>query len=832
MNQAESDQTMNRISTAFYSKKRRPLIPVVIAYIAGIILDEYFRFPFKLWMTASICFLFLWQYLNRKHDSQNTILFLFMSILLLGAGHHHWTQFIISKNNLFSYASDDWKLVRLKGVISDPTIIKTETSKSFNAAHNFIQHKTTINLQVDSLVTNNGWIKVSGITQVKLKGKMESFLPGDMIEVSGWLTRIRSPQNPGEFDFQTWMRRKSIRTILFAEHPLAIRFQKKTNRFTFRRIITECRDYCEERLSQYLTLENQAIANALFLGDRSQISLETREILAESGLFHLISISGLHIGFLALMIHSFCRMMGIELYKTALIVISLLVLYALFTGARPPVIRATLVISCLFYALVWNRQAQTYNVLAFSILILLLFNPAVVFDTGAQLSYLAIIGLVEGSKQFHQWRQYKKKDKLKELIRNSSPILQLRHYISMRFLQISAMMAGIFFVNFPLIESKFHLITVSGFLINLLLMPVAGICICAGYLILLLILLFPFLASFPAEGMNAFLTTFLQQIRLLTDYSHGHIYSPGYPEWWVILFYFILLTTILSQFQIPLLKKAFPVFLLIWSCFGLTLIYQQDNNFGFKGTFLSVGHGTSVLLEFPNGKTILYDAGSLNSGRRASSVIESVLWKHGHSRIDAVIISHADIDHCNAIPYLMDRISIGSIVTTPTFLDFKQSIVKLICTKAHQLKIPLQLVTEKDQLRIDNDVSIQIIHPSNTIYESDNENSVVLLIEYHGKRILLPGDIEGKALNDLINKTEGNFDIFMTPHHGSLSANDPGTIAWASPSIAVSSGANERVNEKLKMQYGQKTQIYSTKKHGAISFTISPAGLVKIKANN
>ncbi len=832
MNLDDSIQVKTAISPAFYSRKRRPLIPIVFAYISGIILDEYLRLPFKVWITGSVCFLFLWQYLNRKHDSHKTIVFLFMSILLLGAGHHHWTQFIISKNNLYAYASNDWKLVRLKGVISDPTICKTETSKSYNSANIFVQHKTTINLQVDSLATNNGWIKASGITQVKVKGKMESLLPGDMIEVSGWLTRIQGPQNPGEFNFQTWMRRKSIRTIIFAEHPLAIRFQKKTNHFRFRRIITQCRNYCEERLRQYLTLENQGIANALFLGDRSHISLETKEILAESGMFHLISISGLHIGFLALMIHVFCRTMGFELYKTALIVICLLVLYALFTGARPPVMRATLVISCLFYALVWNRQTQTYNVLAFSVLILLLFNPSVIFDTGAQLSYLAIFGLIEGSKQFHQWRRYKKKDKLKELIRNSSPIHQLRYYISMKFLQSSAMMAGIFFVNFPLIESKFHLISVSGFLTNLLLMPVAGLCICAGYLILLLVLFFPFLANYPAEIMNDFLTLFLQQIRMLTEYSHGHIYSPGYPEWWVILFYIILLTTILSQFQNRFLKKAFPVLLLIWSCFGLTLIYQEESNPGLKGTFLSVGHGTSVLLELPNGKTVLYDAGSINSGRRASSVIESVLWKHGHSRIDAVIISHADIDHCNAIPYLMDRIPIGSIVTTPTFLDFKQSIVKLICTKAHQLKIPLQLVTGKDQLRIDKDVSIQIIHPSNTVYESDNENSIVLLIKYHGKRILLPGDIEGNALTDLINKTEGNFDIFMTPHHGSLSANAPETIAWASPLIAVSSGANERVNERLKMRYGQKTQIYSTKKHGAITFSISPAGLVKINPNN
>lgn len=84
---------------------------------------------------------------------------------------------------------------------------------------------------------------------------------------------------------------------------------------------------------------------------------------------------------------------------------------------------------------------------------------------------------------------------------------------------------------------------------------------------------------------------------------------------------------------------------------------------------MAVGHGTSVLIELPDGQRILYDAGCLGSPVRASQAIATTLHERGIRRLDAIITSHADADHYNAIPRLLDEFRVGSVFVSPMMFE-------------------------------------------------------------------------------------------------------------------------------------------------------------------
>jgi competence protein ComEC len=161
-------------------------------------------------------------------------------------------------------------------------------------------------------------------------------------------------------------------------------------------------------------------------------------------------------------------------------------------------------------------------------------------------------------------------------------------------------------------------------------------------------------------------------------------------------------------------------------------------------TFIAVGHGTSVLLEWPGGRSMLYDAGRLGSRMSGGRSIAGVLWSRGLTHLDALVISHADADHFNAIPYLLDRFSVGVVYVAPgMFLGADSQPAVLALRQAlDQRGAVVRTLAEGDRLLAHQDCLCEVLHPPpQGIPGSDNANSLVIAIEYAGRRLLLPGDL-------------------------------------------------------------------------------------------
>ena len=146
-----------------------------------------------------------------------------------------------------------------------------------------------------------------------------------------------------------------------------------------------------------MQLEERAVVNALLLGDKRELDPELRQGYANTGAMHILAVSGMHVGIIYLFLEfllSFLKKWRHGIRIQSVILLLMIWLYALITGLSPSVFRAAIMISFIIVARATHRYTQMFNTLALSMLFILLFNPALLYGVGFQLSYLAVLGIM------------------------------------------------------------------------------------------------------------------------------------------------------------------------------------------------------------------------------------------------------------------------------------------------------------------------------------------------------------------------------------------------------------------------------------------------------
>jgi competence protein ComEC len=381
----------------------------------------------------------------------------------------------------------------------------------------------------------------------------------------------------------------------------------------------------------------------------------------------------------------------------------------------------------------------------------------------------------------------------------------------------------------PLIAYQFHIVAPVGFVVNVLLLPVAAVVLGLGFLTLLCGLLAPWIVWLPAAAFDASLRA-LQGIVDASAYVHlGHAFVAGPAGWWLIGFYAWLAAALAIPTSRTLRRWAWRG-LGGWVIMGLLLALFPRPREGLRCTFLAVGHGCAVVIELPSGETLLYDAGTFGSARRGQTIIQHSLWERGITAVDAVIVSHADIDHFNAAAGLMQTLPVGTVFCGRTFLDFTQKPVVALCETASREGVAIRLLQQADRLQVGGgEVELSLLHPPpHWSSEQDNANSLVLRVRYAGRTLLLTGDVEGDGLDKLLEQPAQPVDLLLSPHHGSRNANPPALNDWASPQYVVISGGDAESAALLRGSYSQAERVLSTHDCGAITVHITADGKMTV----
>jgi competence protein ComEC len=268
---------------------------------------------------------------------------------------------------------------------------------------------------------------------------------------------------------------------------------------------------------------------------------------------------------------------------------------------------------------------------------------------------------------------------------------------------------------------------------------------------------------------------------------------------------------------------------------GLAVAAGQQSDSRFQCTFLSVGHGTSVVLRTPDGQTILYDAGRLGSPAGGARSIAGALWSDGVMRLDAVIVSHADVDHYNALPELLQQFAVKTVFVTPLMFREDVEALRVLRQAIESSSATLCELSAGDRLTFGDSTVITVLHPPVTgVRGTDNAQSMVLAVECQGRRVLLPGDLESPGTQALLAQPPWDCDVLLAPHHGSARSNPPGFSAWSRPEWVVISGSRSQDRARgVRSGYeAASARVFHTAYDGAVRFVLSAEAVSAARWHN
>ncbi|MEE2640862.1 MAG: ComEC/Rec2 family competence protein [Planctomycetota bacterium] len=807
--------------------RNKPCLLILLSVSVGIVIDRFQPVPFQASFTIAGGTLFLWLLSRSLHRGLRSGL-LVIAACFVGANWHHqyWNHYPAEETG--RRVDEIARPVALRGVVlQQPDEIPAPAPNPLNRSQSGTRFRFLFRIR--QIRSGIHWEPASGRTRVTVEASQLELQAGDEIQLWGLISRTGRRRSALDFDPQSYYRSRRLLARVFVDQANGIR---KTGRraggFWVRRQLDRARTRCRTAIERNVPRRSAPLIRAMMLGDRQQVSDTTRQKFLVTGTMHLLAISGLHVGILSLGFFFLMRIGVLPKKSGLLLTMGFVFFYCLLVGARPPVTRATILVILYCLARWLDRNPMSVNSLSLAGLTVLVSNPCALFETGVQLSFIAVATLIMIGEQLQacaapadplQSFLLRKRDR-SERIRDA-----MQHFLTGLFLSS----LGIWATTIPLVTEKFHVVAAVGILANVVLMLPVTLVLYAG----LLVLLFDPLGLAGPWGRAAdyLVQVILEVIDISASVPCGHWWAHGLGPLGIAVFYglfaiFFLFARFHLEFRWHLLLFLSWLAVALW----LTEYQSQNDRQSLEVTFIDVDHGTSTLVRFPDGQRVLYDAGSLNSSRLALDRISAILWEKKIYRLDAVILSHADLDHYNALPELMNRFSIQRVLVSPRMFEQDRSdSLEVLTERLRADGVPLLAIQAGANIAFGESCQTQILHPAGKFSGStDNANSIVWLLQYRGRRVLLTGDLEKDGLSELVSHPALSCDILMAPHHGSGSADHASMADWCSPEIVVISCSLRKRPSRVVSTYRQAgaREVLLTAESGSITFSISAGGIV------
>ncbi|HSG73468.1 MAG TPA: DNA internalization-related competence protein ComEC/Rec2 [Planctomycetaceae bacterium] len=800
-------------------KRRVPLVLACAAFATGIAGNEFLKPSLEFWsggfgISLLVCVFLQW-FRSRR---QSTGIVLAVCFFCAG-GLRHYSEFSrLPANEISRFVTDEPQPARILARLLETPQLQ-EPRESFFQTPWKQQEFSSARIECLKL---NGKQPVSGQAILRIAGKYSAAEAGDIVEILGQLSAPRAPVNPGEFDYRQWLDRQGVRAIVRCELPNQVRLVEKVP-VRPANFFPRLRQRLLRRLTETLPGQEADLAAALLLGVRTNLTEETRRTFIRSGTFHLLAISGLHIGIIAYLLNLVFRLVNLSFRASAILTVICLVCYLLLTEFRPSVFRAVVLISLYLFGTCTFRTVNGLNLLCATALLMLLIRPAELFSAGAQLSFLAVLGIFAVQPLCQRFR-------ISSTLRgqasgglHNSQVRRIVRWIGRNVQDGLLIGIGVTLMTFPALVYHYGLFAVGGIPVTVLLIPVIALSIAAGLIVLISL---PAVSSIAA----AILVCLLQFVQFVAS----SVASWSFSTTSVSAASAVWIGAYLLAASIPLWSGS-GARLRVWGpclvafAWGMTGGSPADRSEGaLRVTFFSVGHGLAMAIENPDGSFFLYDAGSSEGGGRVASAVRSFLRSRGARTIETIFLSHADFDHYSGIPELIENLEVRSVVSTEQLRKSQESNLIRLREFLQRRGVPLRTVSAGDNWTIGNRVNVRVLHPvSEKDYDSDNAASLVLELSYAGRTILLTGDLNRTGFEELRRSGNCDVDCLLAPHHGSLDDNPPEFAAWAKPELVIVSSGNDTRLPSLFEVYGPGLE--HTLRSGAVTVTISARGELTVE---
>ncbi|MBM4080542.1 MAG: ComEC family competence protein, partial [Planctomycetes bacterium] len=382
--------------------RHRPLLPVVIAFAAGILFDRYLPpDTFVVWGAALAAWALCGLTLCLERASRLAPSVAMLCVFTSGAALHDCRFHSFPSHHIKGIARPERTLVRLQGlVIEEPSFRPAKVASGDERWPASRQSdRTSFVLAARNLSAAGAWRDVCGKVRVNVYDQVPDLKYGDLIEITGYLRTPSGPRNPGQFDFADYLHRKGIEAYLSAQSAQNLkRLAENQGSFIKAQIYRLGRHFKDtidrELPSKDAHDERASLVRCIVLGEREAVSDELNDAFIKTGTVHLLAVSGLNVALIAGTVWFMLRLFFVPRRVNAAVIVGFVWGYAVLAGLSPSVTRASLMATVFAGGVLLKRQTDGISSLAAAALCVLLANPSDLFDAGAQLSFLAVLGIM------------------------------------------------------------------------------------------------------------------------------------------------------------------------------------------------------------------------------------------------------------------------------------------------------------------------------------------------------------------------------------------------------------------------------------------------------
>jgi competence protein ComEC len=736
------------------------------------------------------------------------------SVLLLLAA---LGSFVLERLNLFSTRQATWLYgALLVGVVYWAVAVNL-------AAHDpMVEHSSDAAIEVTGrivapvqqtpdrlvmIIRSDDSIDASGETRhVRLTWRTPDrmFFQGDRVAFRAMLRRSSGSLNPGGFDYAVYLERQGIDAIATVTGSEAVQFLESGRAHAWWAIWNQFDRWRGSiRLAALHTLPQPALGLyvGIIIGDQGYLDPDLRDQFMVTGTVHLLSISGSHLGLVALLIFAVVRWTMLFLPADWLLTLSRRITptrmaavctllpvasYACLAGAELATMRSLLMVTVGLGAIWLGQERRLFHALSAAAVGILLHDPQALFDISFQLSFLSVIAIAG-------WLSWTTEAKAEELPDEPSFLRTCA-----RWGRDSVVMSGVVtVVTLPLVAYYFNQLPWLGLFTNVVAVPVVGILLVPVGLIAGIWQIMVGGTMLPLASLNQWLLEhFVAVVRLVSMLPGGEWHVAAPSAFTMLLFYacLLLLWQRVGRASFRLAAGAGVLLVLLWWAWSPRMFVDGDH---FRVTFLDVGQGDSAIVELPDGQVVLIDGGAtyerFDMGR---GVVAPFLWNRGIRTIDQVIGTHPQLDHVGGLAWVVRHFIVknywGSGETREEL--FYRRLQQSLADQGLQERV----AREGQEIVSSGSCRMVVLNPSDgeqlDVPRHDshvdghrlNNRSVVTRLTCGAHTMLFAADVERDGLSRMTGSTSHDpIEVLKVPHHGAVSSLNRDWLASVHPRYAV-----------------------------------------------
>ena len=652
-------------------------------------------------------------------------------------------------------------------------------------------------------------------------GKTENN-PGDILVFRAKIHRLKAASNPGEKDRTLSDRAKNILGYASTGNVNCINMDSDDENLRAR--LLRFRQGMSERLTVGLQAglpsKEAIVLKGFVLGDVDGLDEGIKQDFMRAGIYHIMSVSGLHVSFLILLLSGSLSCLKVGKKQAFAMLLGVLVFYAFITGAEAPIIRSALMGIISSAAMLFSRKSDGYTSLAVSAAAVLLVQPLLLFTPSFQLSFIGTLAMMLASAHMIL---------LPGVLSRGKGMLESL-YLS----------AGVVAVNAPITAYHFGDCSMAGIFANIAAIPMSGLSVCLGMLSAICGLVSPWFAA-CINSSNYLLLIGIEKLaagfaKLPLLYWDG-INPSAAAAISMVIFFCLLLSfgttgvVVLRHIQLRAgVRRRFTiitgaVILPVLICIMAAACFRFDKCAHF--VFLDVGQGNCMMLVTPNRHCILFDCGGDRSKQLLADVIAPAYRYYGCKKINAVFITHPHQDHMAALAEFdtkqtASRVYLGGGDTASYFKEMDLMTKQVVLSKQVVTSCDIIKLQGNKKFKTDDGISITCLVPPGDEAD-DNDDSMLIRLDYGDFSCLIMGDA-GKRVADFAKDGFLDCDVLQVPHHGARNTATDRLVALQNIKCGlISCGEGNSyghpADETLQRYNAAHKRIFRTDRSGAIDFS-------------